>query len=85
MKDRPSSQPLFDQVPGRARLYVLGLLSLILFWLPLLAPVIQFAAVVECLRVARWGVASPLSLAAGLSGALIGFILFLALEFFWVI
>jgi hypothetical protein len=74
-----------DQAPGCKHLYILGLLSVLLFWLPLLAPFIQFAAVVESFRVARWGVASRLSLAVGLGGAVLGFILFLVLEYVWVI
>lgn len=85
MKNINNHITLADQAPGRKRLYVLGFLSLVLFWLPLIALFVQFAAVVESLRVARWGVASRLSLAVGLGGAVAGFLLLLALEYVWVI
>ncbi len=70
---------------GPTSLVVLGVLSLLLFWVPLLAPLIQLAALVQCLRTARWGLAEPWSLAIGVGGAFVGFGLFLALEFLWVI
>ncbi len=75
------------QVPrvGPASLVVLGVSSVLLFWVPLLAPLIQLATVMQCLRTARWGLAEPWSLAIGIGGALFGFSLFLALEFLWVI
>ena len=70
---------------GPASLVVLGVLSVLLFWVPLLAPLIQLAAVVQALRSARWGLAEPWSLVIGLVGAFVGFGLFLTLEYRWVI
>ncbi len=55
-----------------------GVLSVLLFWVPFLAPVIQIVTLVQCIRAARWGVAEARSLAVGVGGALAGFALFLA-------
>jgi hypothetical protein len=75
------------QVPrvGPTSLVVLGVLSVLLFWVPLLAPLIQLATLLQSLRTARWGLAAPWSLAIGVGGAIVGFGLFLALEYLWVI
>ena len=75
------------QVPrvGPTSLVVLGVLSVLLFWVPLLAPLIQLAALLQSLRAARWGLAEPWSLAIGVGGAIVGLGLFLALEYLWVI
>jgi len=66
---------------GPTSLVVLGVSSVLLFWVPLLAPAIQLAALVQSLRTARWGLAGPRSLAIGVGGSLVGFGLFLSLEF----
>ena len=55
-----------------------GVLSVLLFWVPFLAPVIQMVTLVQCVRAARWGVAEAWSLGLGIGGALVGFGLFLA-------
>lgn len=55
-----------------------GVLSVLLFWVPFLAPVIQIVTLVQCIRAARWGVAEAWSLGVGIAGALVGFGLFLA-------
>ena len=75
------------QVPlvGPTSLVVLGVLSILFFWVPLVAPLIQLAALVQCLRTARWGLAEPWSLVIGVGGAFVGFGLFLALQYRWVI
>ena len=70
---------------GPTWLVVLGVLSILLFWVPLLAPLIQLATFFLCLRTARWGLAEPWSLVIGVGGAFVGFGLFLALEYLWVI
>ena len=70
---------------GPTSLVVLGVLSVLLFWVPLLAPLIQLAALLRSLRAARWGLAEPWSLAIGVGGAFLGFGLFLALEYLCVI
>jgi hypothetical protein len=70
---------------GPRGLVVLGVLSVLFFWVPLLAPLIQLAALGQGLRAARWGLADGRSLALGLGGAFLGFGLFLALEYLWVI
>ena len=56
----------------------LGSLSLLLFWVPFLAPLIQAVTLIQCIRAARWGVAEAWSLALGVGGALLGFGRFLA-------
>jgi len=55
-----------------------GLLSVLLFWVPIAAPLIQAITFIQCLRAARWGVAEAWSLALGIGGSLVGFGLFLA-------
>ncbi len=64
---------------------VLGVLSLLFFWVPLLAPLIQLAALIQSVRSARWGLAPAWSLVIGIGGAVVGFGLFLAIEFLWII
>ncbi len=66
---------------GPTSLVILGILSVLLFWVPLLGLLIQLAAIVQSLRTARWGFAEPWSLAIGVGGAFVGFGLFLAFEF----
>jgi len=55
----------------------LGVLSVVIFWVPFAAPLIQILTLVQCVRAARWGVAEAWSLALGVGGALVGFALFL--------
>ena len=55
-----------------------GVLTVLLFWVPFLAPVIPLVTLVQCIRAARWGVAEAWSLGLGVGGSLLGFGLFLA-------
>ncbi len=64
---------------------VLGVLSLLFFWVPLLAPLIQLAALIQSVRSARRGLAPAWSLVIGIGGAVVGFGLFLAIEFLWIV
>lgn len=64
---------------------VLGVLSLVFFWVPLLAPLIQFAALIQSVRSARRGLVPIWSLVIGIGGAVVGFGLHLAIEFLWII
>jgi len=58
-------------------LAVLGVLSVLLSWLPWVAPLLQAVTLAQCIRAARWGMAEGWSLALGVGGALLGFALFL--------
>lgn len=55
-----------------------GLLSVLVFWIPIVAPFVQAVTLIQCFRAARWGVAEASSLGLGIGGALLGFALFLA-------
>ena len=58
-------------------LAVLGVLSVLLSWLPWVAPLLQAVTLAQSIRAARWGMAEGWSLALGVGGALLGFALFL--------
>lgn len=64
---------------------VLGVLSLGLCFVPLVAPLLQAGTLVFVLRAAWRGALDLSSLLVGAGGAALGFLLFLALEFVWVI
>jgi len=73
---------------GRARrwrLLVLGAGSLLLFWAPLLAPLIQGWTLVDASLALRRGADSRLVAAFALGASLAGFALFLATEYLWVV
>ncbi len=63
---------------------VLGILSLLFFWVPLLAPLIQFASLIQSVRSARRGLIPTWSLVIGIGGAVLGFGLYLAIELLWI-
>ena len=71
--------------PVRWRLRVLGVTSLVVFFVPLLAPFVQGWTLLETLYAAWRGRSDRLSLTLGALGAVLGFALFLATEFAWVI
>jgi hypothetical protein len=73
--------------PGspRARLRLLGLLSVALFWVPLWAPLIQGLTLAETLRAAWRGSVDWPSVLAGAIGSTLGFLLFLGTQYLWVI
>lgn len=60
----------------------LGVLSLVVFFVPLVAPFVQIATL---LYVTLRGGLDRLSLAIGLGGAVGGFLLFLATEYVWIV
>jgi len=74
-----------DGRAGRRRLLLLGACSLLLFWAPLLAPLIQGWTLLDAGLALRRGAADRLIAALALSAALAGFTLFLAAEYLWVI
>src|SRR3990172_7234223 len=49
-------------------LAVLGVLSVLLSWLPWVAPLLQAVTLAQSIRAARWGVAEGWSLALGVGG-----------------
>jgi hypothetical protein len=66
-------------------LRLLGAAAVLLFWVPLLAPLIQLAALFEAVRAAWRGTARRSSLAVAAGGAGLGFALFLCLQFLWIV
>lgn len=69
----------------RRRLRILGLVSVAIFFVPLIAPLVQAAAMADALRAAWRGSADRLSVACAAGGAALGFLLFLATEYLWVV
>lgn len=67
------------------RLRVLACLSVLLFCVPLIAPLVQAVTLGNALLAARRGTADRLSVALAAGGAVAGFLLFLAIEYLWVV
>jgi len=65
--------------------WVLGLLSLGLFFIPLVTPFLQIGTLAYVLRRAWHGEIDRLGVIAGAGGAALGLILFLALELVWIV
>ncbi|MGH9750260.1 MAG: hypothetical protein ACRD5D_02205 [Candidatus Polarisedimenticolia bacterium] len=63
----------------------LGVAAVLLFWVPLLAPLIQLAAFIEAVRAAWRGSARRSSLAIAAGGAGLGLALFLCLQYVWIV
>jgi len=70
---------------GRLALGLLGALSLLLFWLPLLAPLLQAGTLALALWRAWRGSADRLGVILAAAGAGLGFCLFLALQYVWLV
>ena len=69
----------------RPLLWILGLLSATTFWIPLWAPLVPIVALaVPALPAARRSADRP-SLLAAAGGGAIGLVLFLLLEYVWVV
>ena len=64
---------------------VLGALSLGLFFIPLVAPLLQAGTLIFVLGAAWRGTLDLRSVLIGTVGAAVGFLLFLALEFVWLV
>ena len=64
---------------------VLGALSLGLFFVPLVAPLLQAGTLIFVLGAAWRGTLDLRSVLIGTVGAAVGFLLFLALEFVWIV
>lgn len=69
----------------RACVLILGALSLGLFFIPLVAPLLQAGTVVFVLCAAWRGSLDLRSVLIGTVGAAVGFLLFLATEFVWIV
>jgi hypothetical protein len=63
----------------------LGILSLVFFWVSLLAPMIQFAALIQSVYYARRALVPTWPPIIGIGGAVIGFALHITIEFLWII
>ena len=64
---------------------VLGALSLGLFFVPLVAPLLQAGTLIFVLGAAWRGTLDLRSVLIGTVGAAVGFLLFRALEFVWIV
>ncbi len=62
-----------------------GVLSLVLFWVPLWAPLIQLATLAFSVRAARRAGSDRLSWRVAAAGAVLGFLLSLVLEYLFVV
>ncbi len=60
-------------------------MSVLVFFVPLLAPLVQVATLAEALRTAWHGSIDRVSVAWAAGGAALGFLLFLAAEYLWVV
>jgi hypothetical protein len=70
---------------ARWRLRLLGALSAALFFVPVVAPLLQALTLFDTLATAWRGETDRLSVALGAGGAALGFILFLLIEYVWII
>ncbi len=69
----------------RRRLRILGPVSVLVFCVPLVAPLLQAMTFGDALLAARRRTADRLSVALAALGAVLGFLLFLATEYLWVV
>ena len=70
---------------ARWRLRILGVLSTALFFVPLVAPFLQAVTLADTLSAACRGETDRVSAAIGAGGAVLGFLLFLLIEYVWII
>ena len=64
---------------------VLGVLSVLVFFVPLIAPLVQVGTLVFVLAAAWRGLLDRSSVIIGSGGAALGFVLFLATEYIWIV
>jgi len=64
---------------------LLGLLSAVLFFVPLIAPLLQGGTFAYVLYGAWRGSLDRTSVVVGASGSALGFVLFLATEYIWIV
>jgi len=69
----------------RALACALGVVSLGLFFVPLLTPVLQIGTLAYVLRAAWRGEIDRIGVVAGVTGAGLGLLLFLALQLLWIV
>ena len=64
---------------------IVGVLSVALFFVPLVAPLLQGATFVYVLYGAWRGTLDRTSVIVGAAGSALGFVLFLATEYIWIV
>jgi len=64
---------------------LLGLLSVVFFFVPLVAPLVQAGTLVYVLFAAWRGSLDRTSVIVGAAGSALGFVLFLATEYLWIV
>ncbi len=69
----------------RRRLLILAVLSVGLFFVPILAPLVQAVTFAEALRLGWRGSADRTSVALATLAAAAGFLLFFATEYLWLV
>jgi hypothetical protein len=67
------------------RVRALGVISLLLFFVPLVAPLVQAATLAYALWKAWQGALDRTSLVVAAIGSAAGFLLFLATEYIWIV
>jgi hypothetical protein len=63
----------------------LGVLSVVVFFVPLIAPLVQATTLVYVLSAAWRGSLDRISVIVGAAGAALGFVLFLATGYIWIV
>ena len=63
----------------------LGVLSVIVFFVPLLAPLVQVGTLVYVLTASWHGSLDRTSVIIGAGGSALGFVLYLATEYVWIV
>ncbi len=80
----PAAAPAWARATAR-RARALGVLSVVVFFLPLIAPLVQATTLVYVLAAAWRGSVDRISVIVGAAGAALGFVLFLATEYIWIV
>jgi len=91
MSDRPAAtreippEGAGRRLSPRALACSLGVLSLGLFFVPLVTPLLQVGTLAYVLRAAWRGEIDRIGVVAGVTGGGLGLLLFLALQFLWIV
>jgi hypothetical protein len=85
MTDGGASAPISRRRTGALWARLLGLLSVVLFFVPLVAPLLQGGTFAYVLYAAWRGTLDRTSVIVGAAGSALGFLLYLATEYIWVV
>ncbi|HKB08557.1 MAG TPA: hypothetical protein VKF61_09790 [Candidatus Polarisedimenticolia bacterium] len=85
MTDGGASAPISRRRGAALWAWLLGLLSVVLFFVPLIAPLLQGGTFAYVLYGAWRGKLDRTSVIVGAAGSALGFVLFLATEYIWIV